>query len=673
MVIIEMKTVDHEMSYFSSQNVFCNPSFEMEPDGTEEVVWVAMSTEAVTEAARGGSSERGVPVLCARARWCGWPVVVASVAVVLFAGLGVTLVLVLINMNIDPTEGGVAPGPWTVDTVQALNTTPTILHTARGSARPQLGTSTYQGGASGHHLHHTCIALMIFTCSSLSPSSHCPPTECGGILTDSEGAISSPNHPGPYPPDSMCVWVIRVPPPSLVQLRVSSLAIEGPAPCLFDWLEVREVREQTTRVSRFCGSTAPPTVNTHSSTVWVSFHSDGNVEGGGFSAQYHAILPWQKSCSGEEFMCDGGRCLLPMSVCDDHPNCQDQSDEANCSHTHSECGGEMTGVSGFLTSPNHPKPYPHQQRCRWHISAGDGHAITLRFHNFSLEFQEACEFDYVEVRDGGRSGGGRVLGRWARPPCLSSGTPDHSIIFTCHKSHRFLRRERTITESGGVCGFILPDNISRLHFPDRRFCGSGLPPHLTSSGPMMTVVFVADEGVADSGFCASYQVITRSERGCGSGQFACPTGDCLPAERVCDGWDDCADGADEQSCSNSTFPPFKSSCERIQVEMCQGLSYNLTSFPNVWLSITDQSQAADMLGEYKALMELACFEPLRQLVCAMFLPQCSPWGGVLQPCRTVCSAARRRCGRALDLLGLSWPLGCHLLPDSQDPLACSLP
>lgn len=119
---------------------------------------------------------------------------------------------------------------------------------------------------------------------------------------------------------------------------------------------------------RFCGSVAPPTVNTNSSTVWVTFHSDGSIAGGGFSAQYRAVLPgqsqchvcnkliviskptknlhlsvclcvrgvfvWLESCSREEFMCDRGRCLLPVSVCDGHPNCQDQSDEANCSHKH---------------------------------------------------------------------------------------------------------------------------------------------------------------------------------------------------------------------------------------------------------------------------------------------------------------------------------------------------
>lgn len=44
---------------------------------------------------------------------------------------------------------------------------------------------------------------------------------------------------------------------------------------------------------RFCGNVAPPTVNTNSSTVWVTFRSDGSIGGSGFTAQYHAITPEQ--------------------------------------------------------------------------------------------------------------------------------------------------------------------------------------------------------------------------------------------------------------------------------------------------------------------------------------------------------------------------------------------
>lgn len=73
---------------------------------------------------------------------------------------------------------------------------------------------------------------------------------CGGVLTASEGSFTSPNHPGSYPPNSLCVWVIHVSPPSSVQIHVSSLTVEGPSPCLFDWLEVQEQIEQSSVVTR---------------------------------------------------------------------------------------------------------------------------------------------------------------------------------------------------------------------------------------------------------------------------------------------------------------------------------------------------------------------------------------------------------------------------------------
>ncbi|MBN3295692.1 MFRP protein, partial [Amia calva] len=446
----------------------------------------------------------------------------------------------------------------------------------------------------------------------------CSLAACGGVLREHEGTFSSPNHPASYPPDSLCVWTIEVSPPFLIQLHVSSLAVEGPTPCLFDWLELREeaINASSLSITRFCGNKAPPTVNTNTSTLQVTFRSDSSIGGTGFTARYQAISPSQKSCSWDEFFCDGGRCVLPGGMCDSHPDCLDYSDESNCSRKHKECGGQKTGSNGDLSSPNHPKPYPHQQLCVWQISVTEGHVVRLTFRNFSLETQDVCEFDFVEVHDG-------------------TGTKDNSVL--------------------------------------GRFCGSSLPPELTSSGPVMTVLFVADEGVADSGFFATYQAVTATDKTCGPEQFSCVNGECKEMEWLCDGWTDCLDGSDELGCDNSTYPPFMAPCEPIEVEMCQGLSYNLTSFPNIWLSISDQREAASTLRHYKVLMELACFEALRRLVCGLFVPQCSREGGVLQPCRSVCVSAELQCRPSLELLTMGWPFNCHLFPDSQDPIECVLP
>lgn len=63
-----------------------------------------------------------------------------------------------------------------------------------------------------------------------------------------------------------------------------------------------------------------------------------------------------------------------------------------------------------------PLSYPYisaalSQCCTWHISAEKGQVIQLSFHNFSLETQDACEFDYVEVHDSSNTADSNILGR----------------------------------------------------------------------------------------------------------------------------------------------------------------------------------------------------------------------------------------------------------------------
>ncbi|NXD73417.1 CUZD1 protein, partial [Eolophus roseicapillus] len=64
------------------------------------------------------------------------------------------------------------------------------------------------------------------------------------------------------------------------------------------------------------------------------------------------------------------------------------------------CGGQLTGPNGTLTSPNYPAPYPEFTYCVWHIQTPTNSKIHLEFQDFFLELDQNCRFDFTAVYDG---------------------------------------------------------------------------------------------------------------------------------------------------------------------------------------------------------------------------------------------------------------------------------
>ncbi|XP_004585302.2 membrane frizzled-related protein isoform X1 [Ochotona princeps] len=435
---------------------------------------------------------------------------------------------------------------------------------------------------------------------------------CGGLLPGPRGFFSSPNYPDPYPPHAHCVWHIQVATDHTIQLKIEALSMESVASCLFDRLEISPEPEGP--LLRVCGKVAPPTLNTNTSRLRVAFVSDGSVEGSGFQAWYQAVTPGHGSCAHDEFFCDQLICLLTDSVCDGFANCVDGSDEANCSAKSWGCGGNVTGLQGTFSAPSYLQQYPHHQLCTWHISVPTGHGIELQFHNFSLEAQDECKLAYVEVYETHSSGALSLLGR---------------------------------------------------------FCGAEPPPRLVSSHHELAVLLRTDRGISSGGFSATFRAFNATENPCGPREF-CQDGGCKSLQWVCDMWRDCTDGS-RDNCTSPLFPAPELACEPVQVEMCLGLSYNTTAFPNIWVGMATQEEVGEVLRGYKSLTSLPCYQHFQRLLCGLLVPRCTSLGSVLPPCRSVCQEAERQCQSGLALLGIPWPFNCNRLPEAAGMATCAHP
>merc|ERR1719206_690724 len=86
------------------------------------------------------------------------------------------------------------------------------------------------------------------------------------------------------------------------------------------------------------------------------------------------------------------------------------------------CGGNYLTTSGVLRSPGYPSPYGHNRDCEWTITVDQGNQILLNVTEFELEHHSNCNFDYLEIRNGGYSSS-PLIGRFCGseiPPVIPS-------------------------------------------------------------------------------------------------------------------------------------------------------------------------------------------------------------------------------------------------------------
>lgn len=108
-----------------------------------------------------------------------------------------------------------------------------------------------------------------------------------------------------------------------------------------------------------------------------------------------------------------------------------------------------------------------------------------------------------------------------------------------------------------------------------------------------------------------------------------------------------------------------STCEPIQIPMCQTLKYNMTRMPNL-LHHSSQENAKLSIQQFEKLVDQNCSESLVFFLCAMYAPICTINFKMnpVPPCREECEKARAGCEPVIREHNSTWPdiLDCERLP-----------
>lgn len=272
---------------------------------------------------------------------------------------------------------------------------------------------------------------------------------CGGELElDSGGHLESPNYPDDYQPNKECIWKLTVPKDYQVALKFQSFEVENHDNCVYDYVEVRDgLTMDSPLMGVFCGYKIPPDIRSSGNHLLVKFVSDGSVQKAGFSAtfmkEYDECTRTDHGCAQDCINTLGSyecACRIGFELHSDGKNCEDA------------CGGVFSSENGTITSPSFPEFYPSNKNCVWEIITDPHYKITLNFTHFDLEGSnvphQQCDYDRVEVHS-------------------RKGNTD---MFIKH----------------GL------------------FCGSKLPPPITSDGNSLRITFRSDTSIQKTGFAAVF-------------------------------------------------------------------------------------------------------------------------------------------------------------------------
>ncbi|RXM97483.1 Tolloid-like protein 1 [Acipenser ruthenus] len=141
-----------------------------------------------------------------------------------------------------------------------------------------------------------------------------------------------------------------------------------------------------------------------------------------------------------------------------------------------ECEHSVHSSSGVITSPNWPDKYPSRKECAWAVTATPGHRVKVSFNEFELEQHQECAYDHLEVYDGESDKAailGRLCGSKLPDPVISNGNKMYLRFISDASVQRKGFQATHSTECGGrlKAETRLKDLYSHAQFGDNNYPG----------------------------------------------------------------------------------------------------------------------------------------------------------------------------------------------------------
>ncbi|XP_053146767.1 complement C1s subcomponent [Hemicordylus capensis] len=208
------------------------------------------------------------------------------------------------------------------------------------------------------------------------------------------GEILSPNYPQAYPNDALESWEIRVPPGYGIRLSFTHLDIEPSKNCEYDSVKILTGDHVE---GQLCGRKKSHTPGSKIlqeflfpyHTLTVTFQSDFSNEERftGFAAYFVAVDVDECTEFVEEPCSHYCNNYIGGYFCSCPPEYFLHEDQKTCGVN---CSGNIfTELSGEITSPNYPNPYPENSHCDYRVALEPGYRVVLNVNSKDFDIEPA--------------------------------------------------------------------------------------------------------------------------------------------------------------------------------------------------------------------------------------------------------------------------------------------